>query len=37
MDQEDLKDLQELDSIFQDIGGNEKLEDTFKTIKCSND
>lgn len=27
MDQEDLKDLQELDSIFQDIGGNEKLED----------
>ena len=27
MDQEDLKDLQELDSIFQDIGGNEKLEE----------
>ena len=27
MEQEDLKDLQELDSIFQDIGGNEKLEE----------
>ena len=27
MDKDDLKDLQELDSIFQDIGGNEKLEE----------
>ena len=31
MEQDDLEDLNELDAIFQDIGGNEKLEENSNT------
>lgn len=31
MGQDDLKDLQDLDAIFQDIGGNEKLEENVNS------
>lgn len=31
MEQDDLKDLQDLDAIFQDIGGNEKLEENVNS------